>query len=98
LNTLRLPKPSRKRPTKSSDPKLKIGSNFCRCSECGEYFRSAKAFDKHRIGEYRVPGDRGCAPTARMPEMGLRLTSGIWGFPKRAFTDDRRRYLRALAA
>lgn len=94
MYTIQRLEPARKRPSKSSDPKLKIGSSFCRCSECFEYFRSARAFDRHREGRYDVPGDRGCAPTARMPSVGLQLDpDGVWHFPKKAFSAARRRDL-----
>jgi hypothetical protein len=98
MRTLRLPERPRKRGAKASDPRLPFGSSFCKCSECGEYFKSASAFERHRIGEFGLDGDRGCAPTARMPELGLKCTDGIWHFPRRAFLDDRRQYLRALEA
>ncbi len=90
MRTLPLPQPSRKRPTTPSDPKLKIGSSFCRCSPCGEYFKSERAFARHRVGAFDRPGDRGCAPTPRMPELGLRLTAGIWRLRERAFHGTRR--------
>lgn len=90
MPTLLRPKDARKRPSKSADPILKPGSSFCRCSDCGEYFRSERAFDAHRIGEYRPVSNRGCAPTARMPERGLQLdASGVWRFPPRAFLGRR---------
>lgn len=95
--TIRLRQRARKRSAKSSDPRLPIGSNFCRCSECGEYFRSERAFERHRIGEFDLPGDRGCAPSARMPDLGLRCTSGIWHLPAKAFSADKRRLLEAAA-
>ena len=28
----------------------------CQCAACGEYFGSERAFDRHRVGEYEVPG------------------------------------------
>lgn len=86
-----------KRPSKSADPRLPIASSFCKCAECGSYFKSARAFDRHREGEYGPPVDRGCAPTARMPELGLQLdANGVWHLPKRAFLASRRRDLDAL--
>lgn len=32
----------------ASDPKLPIGSNYCRCSGCGEYFTNIRPFEFHR--------------------------------------------------
>lgn len=81
---------ARKRPSKSSDPILRPGSSFCRCPACFEYFRSVRAFERHRMGEFDLPGDRGCAPTARMPERGLQLdANGVWRFPPRVFQGRR---------
>ena len=28
----------------------------CQCAACGEYFGSERAFDRHRVGEFEVPG------------------------------------------
>ena len=33
-----------------SDPKLRIGANFCKCTACGKYFNSEYPFGKHRRG------------------------------------------------
>lgn len=30
---------------------MKLTGNRCRCSECGEYFNSVSAFDRHRCGK-----------------------------------------------
>jgi hypothetical protein len=32
----------------ASDPKLPIGTNYCKCAACGEYFTGYCAFDEHR--------------------------------------------------
>lgn len=37
-----------------SGPTLK--SCRCQCAACGEYFGSERAFDRHRVGEFEVPG------------------------------------------
>ena len=87
---------SRKRPSKSHDQRLPIGSSFCRCAgECGQYFRSERAFERHRIGDFGPSVGRGCAPTARMPELGLCCTSGIWHLSAKPFSADKRRLLEA---
>ena len=44
-----------------SDPKLPIGTNYCKCSACGEYFGGVTAFDLHRYGNYP---ERACLPPA----------------------------------
>lgn len=31
-----------------SDPKLKPGTRFCKCSACGRYFGGVNGFDLHR--------------------------------------------------
>ncbi len=59
---------------------LKPNRNFCRCSGCGEYFRSVSAFDLHRKS---VAGVRSCVPPAdlvnRKGERRLKLNdAGYW--------------------
>lgn len=74
--------------------KLTPGSNYCRCSACGEYFRSVRAFDKHRAGSFSA--DRRCLTRAEMSECGLELhRRGYWRFasegnPWVAGTDGKR--------
>jgi len=51
------------------DAKLPVGSRFCKCGACGEYFGGVIAFEQHRIGPAR---DRSCLPLAAMRENGLR--------------------------
>ena len=68
---------------RGGEPMLPSGSNFCKCSQCGLYFRTVKAFDAHRIG---VGRERGCLPEAECPGLGLeRDPQGYWRFPKRKF-------------
>ena len=92
MQTIHLTRAARKRDAKSSsDPILRPGSSFCRCAECGEVFRGVRAFERHRVGRYDFPGDRGCATTPRMPGMGLQIdANGVWAFPKRAFSPTKR--------
>src|SRR5690349_19474105 len=92
-STLRLPNASRKRPAHSHDPKLKAGTSFCKCSACGEYFKSARAFERHRVGKFGSNGDRRCAPPARLPKLGLIHKRGSWQLLRRLFSTDRRREL-----
>lgn len=35
-----------------SDPKLKKGTRFCKCSACGRYFGGVGGFDMHRVGSW----------------------------------------------
>lgn len=37
-----------KQPPTVADPMLGIGTGHCRCYQCGEYFNSVAAFDKHQ--------------------------------------------------
>lgn len=32
-----------------SDPRLPTGTNYCRCSVCGEYFGGVNGFERHRV-------------------------------------------------
>ncbi len=60
------------------DPKLPQATNYCHCAACGEYFRSPRAFDKHRAGEVSA---RYCLTRTEMPARGLELHSrGYWRF------------------
>lgn len=74
------PRVSRGTPRRQqADPKLPAGTNFCRCAECGAYFSTIRAFDEHRVGLHRVPGDRRCLQLGGMRSRGLRLNSqGYW--------------------
>ena len=59
-----------------SDPKLPVGTNFCKCSGCGEYFGGVSGFDMHRV-------DRACLPPSEVAskegEAMLRLNErGYW--------------------
>lgn len=64
----------------SSDPMLPVGSNYCKCGACGEYFGGANAFAKHRI---KNAGGGLCVPPSdvrnRKNELVLELNSkGYW--------------------
>lgn len=63
----------------SGDPMLPRGTNYCLCRPCGRYFRTVRAFERHRRGE---AGNRSCVADPR--ELGLELDgSGYWRFPPR---------------
>ena len=87
------PQPKQKRAA-GADPRLPPGTRYCRCAKCGEYFLSARAFDRHRIGgSHRVTGDRRCAQTPRMRDVGLeRDPRGYWRLPKREFRSTHLRH------
>lgn len=54
-----------------TDPRLPVGSGFCLCSSCGEYFVNDRAFERHRIA---VPGIRSfaaCIPVEALIRKGF---------------------------
>jgi hypothetical protein len=56
----------------SHDPKLPHGTAYCRCGACGAYFRSDRAFLKHRKGG-------ACLTAAAMLSKGMALGArGYW--------------------
>lgn len=58
--------------------KLPIGANLCRCSGCGEHFRSVGAFEMHRAGSYQ-PLTRRCLTIDEMRAAGMvRRADGFW--------------------
>ena len=46
-----------------SDPKLPVGTNYCKCASCGEYFGGVRGFELHRQGQ---GGDRSCLAPSRV--------------------------------
>jgi len=62
----------------------------CQCPACGEYFGSERAFDRHRVGEYEVPGR---ASDSRLCLTLRELLSAGWHRSVRGFllTPDPRR-------
>ena len=62
-----------------SDPMLPIGTNYCLCRGCGQYFGSVNAFDKHRSGPATA---RFCLETAELDGKGWRKDKkGYWRTP-----------------
>ena len=62
-----------------SDPKLPIGTNYCKCTSCGHYFGGVAAFDLHRRGT----ADRACFDPAVIADKEGRLllslnAKGYW--------------------
>jgi len=56
--------------------RLTIGSNLCQCGECGAYFRSPSAFDKHRTGGQEA---RTCLTPDEMRAVGMVVNAaGFW--------------------
>ena len=49
--------------------KVPLGSNFCYCPSCGEFFSGAAGFDHHRAGEHAA-GTRHCVNPA---EVGMKI-------------------------
>ena len=64
------------------DPRLPIGTNYCKCSSCGEYFTGEKAFTRHRV---RKDQQVSCLPPVDMSERGFYPVSRgaftYWGGP-----------------
>lgn len=53
-------------------PALNNGGNSrCQCADCGEFFNSLGAFDKHRTGPYQPSGARRCKAPTEMEEAGM---------------------------
>lgn len=48
---------------------MPIGSNFCMCPSCGEFFSGAEGFDHHRAGDHAA-GTRHCVNPA---EVGMKI-------------------------
>jgi len=78
---------ARRRDSEVRNPMLPPGTNYCRCSCCDSYFRTVKAFDRHRVGVVVGVGrDRGCLPEAECLASGLEMDSqGYFRFPKQEF-------------
>jgi hypothetical protein len=55
----------------------RLSSVRCLCRNCGEYFNSIRAFDRHRIGAYL--SDRRCLSGGEMRDNGMSVNkSGFW--------------------
>jgi hypothetical protein len=52
-----------------------LRGDHCRCTSCGEYFNSTKAFDKHRRGSYP---ERRCLTPEEMLAIGMSKNAGDW--------------------
>lgn len=63
------------------DPMLPHGSDRCRCSVCGLYFRRTSTFDAHRIGRPGTPARR-CLSSDELAARGWSRDSlGYWRRP-----------------
>jgi hypothetical protein len=55
----------------------RLSSARCLCRNCGEYFNSIRAFDRHRVSVY--PGNRRCLSGEEMCDHGMSVNkSGFW--------------------
>lgn len=52
---------------------MKLTGRRCQCGDCGEYFNSVAAFDRHRVGVGRA---RKCMPPASLGMVKNRV--GYW--------------------
>jgi hypothetical protein len=67
-------------------PKLNPGSNKCLCRECGLYFGSVHAFDRHRVGGCN---DRRCLALPTLLESGwAEGTDGFLRTPGKKETEN----------
>lgn len=63
----------------------KLTGNRCQCPTCGDYFTSARAFDRHRVGQFG--NDRRCLTADEMDAAGFtRNDRGFRGEPGRVAT------------
>lgn len=66
---------------------LRPGHSLCLCRACGVFFRSVRAFDRHREGP---AAQRRCCATPRMPDKGLHPDPrGFWRLPLREYAGPR---------
>ena len=57
---------------------MKVGNRRCQCRECGKYFNSVAAFDKHRIGSF-LKNERRCMTTEEMQAKRMDISAdGYW--------------------
>lgn len=48
---------------------------FCQCAACGEYFKSPRSFDRHRVGKK----ERSCLSAPEMEKKGMsKNAKGYW--------------------
>jgi len=43
-------------PVMDRPERLRLTACRCQCAGCGDWFASTRAFDRHRTGEYSIPG------------------------------------------
>jgi len=55
---------------------MKLTGSRCQCRACGEYFNSAFAFDKHRIGEHGKT--RRCMTSNEMSGKGMERNQALF--------------------
>jgi hypothetical protein len=56
---------------------LKVGHSRCKCPACGNFFNSAAAFDKHRVGSHSE--GRSCLGEDGMKAIGMDTNlDGYW--------------------
>jgi len=63
------------------DPMLPGGSDTCRCTVCGLYFRRTSTFDAHRIGRPGTPARRCLSPDELVARGWSRDSQGYWRRP-----------------
>jgi hypothetical protein len=68
-----------------NDPRLRPGTDFCRCMACGAYFRRSGTFGRHRAGTWADQGThRHCLTPDEMAAQGWLVDErGYWMRAKR---------------
>jgi len=63
-----------------NDPMLTAGTDRCRCTACGAYFRRSGTFTEHRVGPWTNDGaNRRCRTAAEMTALGWLIDeAGYW--------------------
>jgi hypothetical protein len=68
----------------TADPKLPLGTRFCKCAECGEYFESDSTFQRHQHRGRKDGGRVRCYTAAELLARGLMQNEeGRWTSKKR---------------
>ena len=58
---------------------MRVTGSRCKCAECGDFFNSTTAFDKHRAGPYDRPPFRWCLSEFAMEVVGMaKNADGFW--------------------
>ena len=74
---------------------LTIGSNKCRCADCGDFFLTVAAFEAHRVLVLPSPSYRRSCATPYTPDWSLeRDAKGFWRLPVREFPEGAKKHMK----